>query len=218
MSITITLVVKSVLQDSSKTVIEDTTTYTAPARSSFSSVFYAFKVDENEVATARTVTTQGVLTTASEWEVATPEDGYFNFQLLLYWIWESGTAFVTDDVVIHSGIYYKALQNGTNKNPATETTYWAVHTASVDDTTEQLVESGELNCILFGRIKAAFARETAEAARVACACDDDKKPSRIQRYERLGVLVDGIAVDNYQLRFGEGEKKVLYTTKIIVDS
>lgn len=219
MPIDITLVVKSVLKDSSITTIEDTTTYTSPARNLYSSVFYAYKVDQDEVLSTLIVASQGIVTSSSEWEVTTPVDGYHRFLLLLYWDWDAGTAFVTDDVVHYTDdLYYKALQDNTNVIPTTLGVNWELHSASADDTEEQLVESGVLNCILFGRIKAAFARETAEAGRIACVCDDDKKPSQIQRYERLGVLVDAIAVDNYQLRFGEGEKKVLYTTKIIVDS
>jgi len=218
MPIDITLVVASVLKDSSQATIEDTTTYTTPARSSYSSVFYAYKVDEDEVTSALIVASQGVVTSANEWEVATPADGYHRFKLLLYWIWEAATSFVTDDVVIHNDVYYKALQANSNTDPEGSIgVNWEVFTASADDTVEQLVESSELNCVLFGRIKTCFAKETAKAGDTACLCSDDKKPSAIQRYERLGVLVDAIAVDNYQMRFGEGEKKVIYTSKICVD-
>lgn len=219
MPIDITLIVSSVLDDSSKATIQDTTTYTTPARNLYSSVFYAYKVDQDEVTSALIVTSQGVVTTAAEWEVTTPADGYHRFKVLLYWDWDAVTNFVTGDVVHYTDdLYYKALQNNDNVIPDTLGANWALHTASAADTVEQLVESGELNCILFGRIKACFARETAKAGDTACLCSDDKKPSAIQRYERLGVLVDAIAVDNYQLRFGEGEKKVIYTTKICADS
>ena len=217
MAIDITLAVSSVLDDNSKATITDTTTYSSPARNLYSSVFYAYKVDRLEVTADVTVTSQGVVTTVTEWEVATTVDGYYRFQLLLYLIWTS-VSYVTGDVVIHNGIYYKALQNNAATAPDTSIGVdWEVHTASAADTVEQLVESGVLNCILFGRIKQCFAQEVAKAGDTACACADDKKPAQIQRYERLGVLVDAIAVDNYQLRFGAGEDKVIYTTKICAD-
>jgi len=218
MAYDITLVVDSVLDDSSKATIKDTTTYSSPARNLYSSVFYAYKVDEDEVTSALAVTSQGVVTTVDEWEVTTPADGYHRFLLLLYWDWDATTNFVTGDVVHYTdGLYYKALQNNDNQVPTGLSPNWVLFSASAADVDEQLVETGTLNCILFGRIKGCFASEVAAAGDIACLCADDKKPSQIQRYERLGVLVDAIAVDNYQQRFGEGEKKVIYTTSICSD-
>jgi len=40
--------------------------------------------------------------------------------------WAAGTAYVTGNIASAGGIVYYALQNGTNKPPATEPTYWAV--------------------------------------------------------------------------------------------
>jgi hypothetical protein len=210
-----TLTVSSVLKDSSKATITDSTTYTSPTRAEQYSVFYANKVDENDVDTALAVTTQGDPNAVREWEVTTPQDGHHRFTLVLYIVW-TNVAFTADDIVERNGVLYKCLithdpgvdpeVNGGNE--------WAVHTGSVVDYLVDNVAYGLLNCVLFGRLKVCFATETAEAARTACVCDDDKKPSEIQRYERYGILIDGIAVDNYQARYSNGEKKVRYMSKL----
>ena len=211
----ITLKVKSVLNDASQTTIEDTTEYTSPARSSYYSQFYAYKVSELDVEEARTVLSQGTPTSASEWVVDTPGDGHHRFNLLLYWVWEAATTFEIGDVVERSGTFYIALTQNTNEAPEGSVgVNWAVHTASAADVAVANVESGQLDCILFYRLKKCFAKEVASAAQIACGCADDKKPSEIQRYERYGVLIDGIAVDNYQARYSDGEKKVRYMAKL----
>lgn len=38
--------------------------------------------------------------------------------------WDSATEYETDDLVLSSNKYYRALQGSTNKNPATQTDYW----------------------------------------------------------------------------------------------
>jgi len=40
--------------------------------------------------------------------------------------WSGATAYVTRDIVLYNDIFYVALQNGTNQNPATATTYWEI--------------------------------------------------------------------------------------------
>lgn len=209
------LIVESVLKDSSKAIIKDTTVYTSPARSSYYSNFYAYKVDTLDQEVVAVVTTQGDPTTAITWEVTTPQDGHYRFKLLLYWIWESVTTFAIGEVVYRSGTYYIALTSNSNTAPETSIGVdWDIHTPTVADSTVANVILDELNCILSGRLKACFSKEVAAAAAIACGCDIDKKPMAIQRYERLALLINGIAVDDYQGRYAEGEKKVLYMTKI----
>lgn len=213
-----TLIVKSVLQDSSQATIEDTTTYTSPARAMYYSQFHAFKVDVNDQESALEITSQGTPTTASEWEVATPNEGHHRFQKLLYWVWEAATTFAIGDIVEHNGVFYRSILDSPinqNKAPDTETTYWAVHTAVPADGDVANVIEDILDCILFGRLKGAFAKVTAYAAEVSCECSIDKKPAEIQRYERLGLLLDGIAVDSYQGRYSNAEKKVIYMSKLV---
>jgi len=213
-----TLIVKSVLKDSSKATIEDTTTYTSPARSEYYSQFHAFKVDTNDQESALVVTSQGVPTSASEWEVTTPNEGHHRFKKLLYWVWESSTTFALGDIVERNGVFYISILDSpanTNKDPELETTYWSVHTASAADGSVANVIEDVLNCILFGRLKRAFAKVTALSAETACECSNDKKPAEIQRYERLGLMIDGIAVDDYQQRYSNGEKKVIFMSKLV---
>jgi len=213
-----TLKVKSVLKDSSKATIEDTTTYTSPARSEYYSQFHAFKVDVNDAESALIVTSQGTPISASEWEVTTPNEGHHRFIKLLYWVWESATTFALGDIVERNGVFYRSILDSPanlNKDPEAEPTYWAVHTAVVADGDVANVIEDVLDCILFGRLKAAFAKVTAIAAEISCECSIDKKPVEIQRYERLGLLIDGIAVDNYQARYSNGEKKVIYMSKLV---
>ena len=210
-----TLQVSSVLKDASKTTIQDTTEYTTPARSEYYSQFYGYKVDVDDQETELVVTSQGTPTSQTTWEVATPQDGHHRFKLLLYWIWEGNSAFEIGDVVERSGTFYVALTQNTNVPPEGSIgTDWAVHTPTVADTSVANVVSLTLDCILFYRLKTCYAKEVAKAASIACECDDDKKPSEIQKYERYGVLIDGIAVDNYQTRYAEGEKKVRYMAKL----
>lgn len=208
-----TLIVSAVLKDSSKATITDTTTYTSPARTAYYSVFYASKVDENDNVTDAVVTTQGDPNAIAEWEVTTPVDGHYRFTLNLYTVW-TAIAFVTGDIVERNGVLYIAVSDNSVDPDINGGGEWAIHTGTSADYLVTNVEYGLLNCILFGRLKVCFATETAEAARTACACDDDKKPAEIQKYERLGVLIDGIAVDNYQTRYSEGEKKVQYMSKL----
>ena len=209
-----TLTVSSVLKDNSKATITDSTTYTSPARVDLYSIFYAYKVDENDVETALSVVTQGTPTTVLEWDVFTPTDGHNRFILVLYPVWVS-QAYVAGNLVERNGVIYICLLDHAGVDPEVNGgSEWAVHTATGADYLVDNVEYGLLNCVLFGRLKVCFATETAEAARTACACDDDKKPSEIQRYERLGILIDGIAVDNYQTRYSNAEKKVRYMSKL----
>lgn len=212
---TITLSISDVTKDATKTTIADTTTYTTPARVEYYSIFHALKVDVNDQETALTVLSQGTPTSAISWDVTTPTDGHHRFKLLLYWVWEGATTFEIGDVVERNTILYKAVLQNTNIDPEVNGGgEWLVHVPSSDDNDEQLVTSGILDCILFYRLKTCFAKEVTLAAEVACECSDDKKPSEIQRYEKKGVLIDGIAVDNYQNRFSAGEKKVLYMSKL----
>lgn len=208
----ITLVVSSVLDDASKVTISDTTVYTTPARSDFHSVFYAFKVSELEAETSLVITSQGVITSASSWEVATPNDGYHRFKLILYPLWVAG-AYTTGQIVSENGVLYIALTDNSTEPEVTVGTDWAVHTSTSDDDADNL-EIGLLNCILFFRLKTCFAKEVAKSASIMCECSVDKKPVDIQKYERLAVLLDGIAVDSYQTRFIEGEKKVKYMSTL----
>lgn len=209
----IILHVKSVLKDASQVTIEDNSTYTTPARADLHSVFHAFKVDELENTTPLTVVAQGDPVTAAEWQVETPQDGYHRFTLIQYPKWVGG-AYVTDQVVAEDGVLYIAAV-GTIEQPSTSIGVdWNIYTSVIEDEDNDDNEAGTLNCILFYRIKTCFAKEVARVASIACMCDVDKKPLNIQKYERLGVLVDGIAVDGYQTRYTEGEKKVQYTTKI----
>ena len=210
-----TLIISDVLKDASKTTITDDTTYTTPARSDYYSHFYAYKVDVNDQETELVVATQGTPTSVSSWVVTTPTDGHHRFKLFLYWIWEGATTFEIGELVERSGTFYIALTQNTNVPPEGAIgTDWAVHlpTALDEGATNLIVDT--TNCILFYRLKTCFAKEVAIAADIACGCAPDKKPAEIQSYERKGVLIDGIAVDNYQLRFSEGEKKVLYMSKL----
>ena len=212
---TITLSVSDVTKDASKTTIADGTTYTSPARSEYYSVFHALKVDESDVESAAVVLSQGIATSASSWDVTTPVDGHYRFKLLLYWTWEGTTTFEIGDVVERNTVFYKAVLQNTNIDPEVNGGgEWAVHVSSSDDDAETLVESGVYDCILFFRLKTCFAKEVALAADIACGCAVDKKPAEIQRYERKGLMIDGIAVDNYQNRFSAGETKVLYMSKL----
>ena len=210
-----TLIISDVLKDASKTTIADDTTYTTPARSEYYSQFKAYKVDENDQESELVVATQGTPTSVSSWVVTTPTDGHHRFKLFLYWIWEGATTFEIGDIVERSGLYYIALLQNTNEPPEGAIgVEWAVHTISDDDegTANLIVDT--TNCILFYRLKTCFGKDVAIAADIACGCAPDKKPAEIQSYERKGVLIDGIAVDNYQLRFSEGEKKVQYMSKL----
>ena len=209
----ITLQLKDVLKDASKVTIEDVSTYTTPARSDLYSVFYAYKLDELENKTTLITEVQGDQNAASEWVVVTPTDGYHRFQLILYTVW-TATAFVIGNLVERNGVIYIALTNNSTDPEVTVGTDWAIHVGSSDDSSVANVESGLLNCILFYRLKTCFAKEVASVANTACLCDVDKKPLNIQKYERLGVLIDGIAVDNYQTRYTQGEKKVQYMSKL----
>jgi hypothetical protein len=208
-----TLQVSSVLQDASKTTIQDTTTYTTPARSEYYSQFYAYKVDVDNLESALAVTSQGTPTSQATWEVTTPTDGHHRFKLLLYWVWEGATSFSIGDIVERNGSFYIANTANSGDDPE-NLSNWDLHTASVEDEDVANVITTTLDCVLFYRLKTCFAREVAHAASVACECDDDKKPVEIQKYERLGVLIDGIAVDNYQQRFNDGEQKVRYMAKL----
>jgi hypothetical protein len=40
--------------------------------------------------------------------------------------WSSGTSYVVNDVVSYNGSSYISIQNGTNQNPSTQTTYWSI--------------------------------------------------------------------------------------------
>jgi len=42
--------------------------------------------------------------------------------------WTATHAYSTNDIVNYGGLLYQALQASTNKNPSSETTYWALHT------------------------------------------------------------------------------------------
>lgn len=213
-----TLIIKSVLQDSSKAIIEDTTTYTSPARDKYYSHFYAYKIpviDAPGNETVVIVSSQGDRNAILEWEVTTPEEGWHRFQKLLYWVWEAATTFAVGDIVENSGIFYISLQaNNTGQDPITETAYWEIHTPSAADSTVANVINDVLDCILYGRLKSAYAKTVAIAAEISCECSIDKKPVEIQRYERLALLLNGIAVDNHQTRYSNGEKKVIYMSKI----
>lgn len=212
---TITLSISDVTKDATKTTIADGTTYTSPARVEYYSVFHALKVDESDVESALTVLSQGTPTSASSWDVTTPVDGYHRFKLLLYWVWEGATTFEIGDIVERNTVFFKALIQNDGIDPEINGGgEWELHVASSDDDEEQLVVSGVLDCILFYRLKTCFAKEVALAADIACGCAVDKKPAEIQRYERKGLLIDGIAVDNYQNRFLAGETKVLYMSKL----
>ena len=209
-----TLTVSSVLKDNTQATITDSTTYTSPARADLYSIFYAYKVDENDTETALGIVTQGDRNAVAEWTVYTPTDGHNRFILVLYPVWVS-QAYVAGNLVERNGVIYICLLDHSGVDPEVNGgSEWAVHTAIGADYLVDNVEYGLLNCVLFGRLKTCFAEETAEAARTACACDDDKKPSEIQRYERLGILIDGIAVDNYQTRYSNAEKKVRYMAKL----
>lgn len=210
------LIVSSVLQDASKTTIQDTTTYTTPARSDYYSHFYAYKVDVDNQETALAVTSQGTPTSQATWEVTTPNDGHHRFKLLLYVVWNGVDTFEIGDIVNRNGNYYIANTQNTNDDPedVSPSGNWDAHTATVADEAVSNVVTTTLECILFYRLKTCFAKEVAKAASIACECDDDKKPAEIQKYERLGVLIDGIAVDNYQTRYSAGEKKVRYMAKL----
>jgi len=211
-----TLQVSSVLQDASKTTIQDTTTYTTPARSEYYSQFYAYKVDVDNQESALAVTSQGTPTSQTTWEVTTPTDGHHRFKLLLYWVWEGASTFEVGDIVERNGSFYIANTQNSGDDPAdvTPSGNWDAHTASVTDESVSNVVATTFDCVLFYRLKTCFAKEVALAASIACECNDDKKPAEIQKYERFGVLIDGIAVDNYQQRFNEGEKKVRYMAKL----
>lgn len=213
-----TLIIKSVLKDSSKATIEDTSTYTSPARAEYYSQFHAFKVDVDDNESVLAVTSQGTPISASEWEVTTPNEGHHRFIKLLYWVWESATTFAIGDLVERNGVFYRSILDSPanlNKDPESEDTYWAVHTAVVADGDVANVIEDVLDCILFGRLKKAFASTTALAAEISCECSIDKKPVEIQRYERLGLLIDGIAVDAHQARYSNAEKKVIYMSKLV---
>ena len=210
---TITLSVSDVTKDAIKTTIADTTAYTAPARSEYYSIFHALKVDENDVETPLTVLSQGTATSASAWDVTTPTDGYHRFKLLLYWTW-AGTQHEIGDVVERNTVFYKALAQNTIDPEINSGGEWEVFIPTSADDEEQNVVSGILDCILFYRLKTCFDKDVALAADIACGCAIDRKPAEIQRYERKGLLIDGIAVDNYQNRFLAGEVKVQYMSKL----
>lgn len=209
----ITLQIKSVLKDASAVTVEDVTVYTVPARNTLYSVFYAFKVDELETTAPLAITTQGNPTLSNTWEAITPIDGYHRFELMLYTTW-TATAFTTGAIVERNGILYIALTDNSTDPEIPLNTDWATHIGSIADKNVSNVESGLLNCVIFYRLKTCFAKEVANVAATACMCDVDKKPLNIQRYERLGVLIDGIAVDDYQTRYTDGEKKVRYMSKL----
>jgi hypothetical protein len=211
----ITLIVSSVLKDASVTTIGDTTTYAD--RSAFYSTFYAYKVDEDDQETAIANIDQGDPSSVLTWAVATDVDGHYRFKNLLYPIWDGGEGYVTDDVVYYSGVYYTAIQDNSNQQPDISIgTNWAVHTPTVVDEDISNMEVGVLDCILFYRLKTCFSQEVAVVSKTLTPYEavDFRTPAQLQTYERYGVLIDGIAVDNYQQRFAEGEKKVLYMTKL----
>ena len=137
------------------------------------------------------------------WTFNADSDGWYVFPQYGVYVWDSATAYVTDDAVYKNGTLYKALRASVNADPETSGSDWVAVSdlKEIDDSGN--IEYGLNDITISCRSEKCYAEVTSEAAKEVCNNTSDTLFGKL--YREVDVLLQGANVKCQQEKYAEYE-------------